>query len=262
MSDYTLQDLDDKLDELQNQDYISDHNYSVIEDMTGRLKADPDVSNDRIYKYLYTYKTLLKKYIDFPLDTPSKEEMRKAIGNIEASDYSQWTKQDWRKIIKRTLRTLYDDETDRLQEITQILNARFMKSYKSIERKKEIETLEPQEILKMSESADHPRESLMPVFFFESGARISEILGVTIADVQLHPDYAEVEFESLKNDKGPRELVLTKSVDLLRNWLEIHPRRNDSEAPLFVNIGHGKGSSVGEPMTQSNCLKIHRKLAE
>lgn len=260
--DYTLQDLDDKLDELQNLEYISDHNFSVIEDMTGRLKADPDVSNNRIYKYLYTYKTLFKKFIDFKLDEPSKEEMRKAVGNIEASDYSQWTKQDWRKIIKRTLRTLYDDETERPKEITQILNARFMKGYKSIERKHEIEPLKPQEVLDMSDSANHPRNMLMPVFYFESGARISEILGVTISDVQLYPDYAEVKFKSMKNDKGPRELVLTKSVDLLRKWLEIHPRRDEPEAPLFVNIGSGKGSHVGEQLTQSNSLKIHRKLAE
>lgn len=61
--DYTLQDLDDKLDEIQNLDYISDHNFSVTGDVTGRLKADSDVSNNRIYKYLYTYKTLFKKFL-------------------------------------------------------------------------------------------------------------------------------------------------------------------------------------------------------
>lgn len=86
-----------------------------------------------------------------------------------------------------------------------------MKSYKSIERKHEIEPLEPREVLDMSESADHPRSSLMPIFYFESGARISEILGVTISDIELHPDYAEVEFQSMKNDKGPRELLFQES---------------------------------------------------
>lgn len=260
--DYDLDDIEDKLEELQNLDYVSQENYQTVEEMINHLKADPNVSNNRTYKYLYTFKTLFKKFIDYDLKQADKEDMRGTIGNIEASDYSEWTKRDHRKIIKRTFRTLYPDDTDRPDRVTKILNARFMKSGSKVERQRELEPLTPEEVLKQSENANNPRDKLLPVFMFESGARISEVTSVQLRDLQIHDKYVEVKFKTLKNDKGPRELVLTRCSDLIKEWLKYHPRSDDPEAPLFVNIGGGKGSRKGDKLTGSNAQERLRDLAD
>jgi hypothetical protein len=48
--------VQDKLKELQNLEYISEDNYQNIQEFTEYVRADTNVSNQRIYKYLCTFK--------------------------------------------------------------------------------------------------------------------------------------------------------------------------------------------------------------
>jgi integrase/recombinase XerD len=260
-TDHTLQDINDKLDELQNLEYISDQNYQLIEEFSQHLKADSDITNDRIFKYLYMYKTLFKKFIDFPLDEAEKKDIRLAVGELESSEYSDWSKKDFKTAIRKFYKVYYESEVDRPKRIKRILNSSFMKSPRSVENQRNIEPLEPDEVLKMCRLADNPRNSLIPMFFFESGARINEILGVKLSDIEMNEKYAEVTFHTSKNDKGDRTLVMTRCVDLLRKWIEYHPQNHKDNAYLFVNLGGARGSKKGDQMTDKNTNKILKRLA-
>jgi site-specific recombinase XerD len=264
---YTKQDVQDKLEKVQNQEYVSVHNSELLEEFINYIRADHNVSTNRQYKYLTGFKTLFKKFIDFPLDDTSKRELRQTIGKIRGSEYSEHTKRDFKVYIKKFYNTYYEDEVDRPDWVKRILGAQFMKLNSNPSRQTEIEALTPEEIMSMVEAADKTRSKLLPLFLFETGARISEITGnnpsntIKLKHIDLKQKYAEVTIHTLKNDKEPRKLQLTRCVGLLQRWLEEHPEKDNSEAQLFVNIESSNTGVKGKSMSSEYISKILRRLA-
>lgn len=263
----------DKLEELKTLEYISEENFSNIQEFTEHVRADTEVSNQRIYKYLCTFKVLCKEYLDFNIKQASKKEWRKAAGKINNSDKSPHTTRDYIVTAKKYYNTVYEEETERPKRVKKILNASFMSTNSPKGRKREYEALTPDQIMDMVEEASNPRNKLLPLFLFETGARIGEVLGmngaegIRLNDIELKEKYAEVEIETLKKkeangDYPTRTLPLTRSVDLLQKWLEQHPRKNEGEAHLFCNLRAGRGTERGDRMAYRNVNKTLDKLAE
>lgn len=271
MSNYTEEDVDRKLEELRSIDEISDRNKDLLKEFIYYLSASDTTSPDREYKYCYLFKSLLtsnnktgEPFITFDLDTASKKQMMYAVRKIKSSEYSDWSKSDFLTAIRRLLTTLYEDKKERPDNIRRILDAEYMKKRGSkIERKREIEVLEPEEVLRISEEATNPRDRLLPLFLYETGARIGEVLSIKVGDVKMHQKYGEVKIKTLKNNKGPRVIVLTQCVGILRDWLETHPNP-EVDSHLFSNISRrgGNGGKRGKQMTNANVYKTLKKLGE
>jgi site-specific recombinase XerD len=264
--------VQDKLKELQNLEYISEDNYQNIQEFTEYVRADTNVSNQRIYKYLCTFKVLFKDYIDFDLKEADKKQWRKAAGKINNSDKSPHTTRDYIVTAKKYYNTVFETQTERPDRIKKILNSSFMSTNSPSGRKREYEALTPEQVMQMSQEAKNPRDRLLPVFLFETGCRVGELLGlkdaegVKLDDVQLKQKYAEVEIETLKKkeasgDYPTRSLPLTRCMDLLQKWLEEHPAQEDDKH-LFVNLNAGQGSSIGDSMAYRNVNRTLDKLAE
>jgi hypothetical protein len=49
--------IKDKLEKLENLEYISENNYQNIEEFIEYVRADTNISNQRIYKYLCSSKS-------------------------------------------------------------------------------------------------------------------------------------------------------------------------------------------------------------
>ncbi|MFB6245645.1 MAG: tyrosine-type recombinase/integrase [Candidatus Nanohaloarchaea archaeon] len=270
---YQLKSVPEKLEEFQNLDYISSSNKELITDFVNYLQADPEVNDPRIYKYIGEFKVIFREYIDFNLKEANKKQMRKAVGKIRSSDKSPHTQRDYLVAIKKLYRTIWEEETERPKRVKKILNANFMKS-PSLKGNGTYNALEPDEVMAMVEVASNPRDKLLPLFFFETGARVGEIIGlrgaegIRLKDVNIEQQYADVKLEALKkgsnaNGELPtRNLPLTRCVDLLQKWLEQHPEPDNPEAHLFVNISWGRGTEPGDPMTERNVLKKLKALAK
>lgn len=265
---YTSDDINEKLEKVKDQEYVSERNAELLDEFIQYLKADSDVSSHRQAKYLTNFKTLFKKFIDFDLDQATKKDLRLMVGKLEDSDYSGWTKSDFKVAIKKFYRTIHEEETERPKRVKKILNSQFMKTGRNVENKREVVALEPEEVMELVDQAETTRNKLLPLFLFETGARVGEILGhskadtVRLGDIELKQKYAEAEIDTLKNDKGSRVLTLTKCVGLLQKWMEEHPRKDDPEAFLFVNYEDSGSGSKGDVMTRSYVSKILRRLAK
>ncbi|MFB6144404.1 MAG: tyrosine-type recombinase/integrase [Candidatus Nanohaloarchaea archaeon] len=261
MTTYNKQKVDDRLDKILKKEQISERNKKLLQKFIRYLRAEDATGSRRNHKYLSIFDSLFENYINFDLDTATKDQMRGAIGEIQAADYSDWWKADRKTALKKFYNTLWEEEMDRPDNIQRIVNAKFLKKGK-IERANEIEALTPEEVMKMSEEGLNARDRLMPLFFFETGARIGEILDIKLEDLEMTEKYAVVEVKTLKNDKGPRELALTDCIQLLQHWLEQHPAKDNPEAPLFVNLNaKGTGGYAGKKMNPSNTSQILKKLA-
>lgn len=262
---YTRTDNNERLEKFKTYEFVSERNYELFEEFIRYLQADNNVGEKRVYKYITGFKTLFRKFIDVNLDEAEKDDFRRIIARIQSSDeYSAWTKHDFKVYIKKYYRTKHEHEFDRSDRVKKILDANFMKRNGEPENEKDTEALTPSEVTDMMEEANLVRDEFMVLFFFETGARISEILGnekeepLNIGDLTMKERYLEADFTTLKNDKGDRELALNRCMELLQRWLERHPNGEDQDAPLFVNLNKGRGNV----MSKRYVAKLLRRLAE
>lgn len=268
MTGYSKNNIQERLDKLENLEYISEKNFEHLKNFIRNLQLDGNLGESRVYWYISKFKMLHKKFIDD--DTVLKEcsvdEIRNIVGRIEQTDYADWSKWGFKTALKRFFNTQYEHKFDRPKRVKKILDSDALKKRRNIENKRDTEAIEPSEIMDMVEEAENERDKLMPLFMFETGARIGEALGlrgaegIKLKDIELKQKYAKVEVETLKNkNKGSKEQQLVRSVGLLQDWLEKHPRSDDPEAHLFVNIG---SKYKGKCMSEKNFADVLRKLAE
>lgn len=271
MSKHDSNDVDERLQKLKNQDYICERNKELFTRFLHRLRAENETSSERNYKYVYTFDAIFKDFVDFPLDEASRNQMEEAVGKIHACDKSDYTKADYKVVLGKFYRTLWDNEVDRPENIQRILKSDLLKkSNHKIERQKEVEALTAEEVMNMVEEGKNPRDRLLPLFMFETGARISELLDIRLKDVELKKQFAQVTIPTRKNNKEPRTLTLTKCIGLLQDWMEKHPRKDQPDAPLLVNLTNRSWKNkaneekdyMGKQMTGPNVRTILRKLAD
>lgn len=278
--EYNQTQLENKLEDIKNLEQVSEANQEIIEEFYRYILVDDDIGNERIYKYLVTWKSLFntsEEYSnrnlipeDIKLEQATKKDVRKIVSNIKASEYSDWMKSDFKVTLKKFYNTIFEDKFERPKRVKKILDADFLKKSTNIQNKRTLEALTPTEVKEMSEQASNPRDKLLPIFMFETGARIGEIQGrnakgyecegVKLKDIDLRQKYADVEIETLKNEnKGSKNLQLIQSIGLLRDWLEAHPRKDDPEAYLFVSLGR---VHTGKKLGQKRIADILRQLAD
>jgi site-specific recombinase XerD len=109
-----------------------------------------------------------------------------------------------------------------------------------------------EECVKISEHATSLRDKALIQCQLDAGCRIGEILTVRIGEVNFN-DYGAVLNSDGKTGEAP--LILTWSAKTLAQWLNIHPFRNDKNAPLFPK----HGSARPEQLTHSAALAMLKK---
>jgi hypothetical protein len=83
--------------------------------------------------------------------------------------------------------------------------------------------------------------------------RASELLGLKIGDVHFD-EYGA--YLIVKGKTGERRIRLISSVLDLKNWLNVHPRKDDPNAPLFCSLSPNR---KGKPMRETS---LNYKLKE
>jgi site-specific recombinase XerD len=88
-----------------------------------------------------------------------------------------------------------------------------------------------EDIIRLVDACDKPRDRALIMLMWDSGARIGELLSLNIGHVQFDR-YGAVVIVTGKT--GMRRLRLISSVPDLQTWINMHPLRADANAPLFV----------------------------
>jgi len=94
---------------------------------------------------------------------------------------------------------------------------------------------EVREILRACESQ---RDRALVMVFWDSGARLNEIMDCNIGHVTFDQYGAVI---SVSGKTGRRNIRLVNSVPDLQAWINIHPLKTDPNAPLFV-VARRKGT--------------------
>lgn len=191
-----------------------------------RSRVAEGISLARMIKCLSTLK-LISKSLKKQFTEATKDDMVDLVARIEERNISQWTKRDYKIVLKRFYKWLRDSE-DYPPEVRWI---RASNNIPNKLQKKDLLTVE--EIQKIAECATNIRDKAFIWVYFESMRRLGEILSLKIGNVE----FDELGARLIVNGKVGRDnaRVITSS-PLLASWLNIHPLRNNPEAPVWVTL--------------------------
>ena len=226
---------------IENDKDISENNKKILKEFEESCKIE-ELGKLRIAKLL---NTLLKiaKWLNKDFDKVDKKDIERLIIRIQENGYSEWTKHDYKVIIKKFYSWLRD-----LEKKEYPLEVKWIKTTikKSENQNLPNEIIKPDEIDKVIEISENPRDKAFVSMLFESGCRISELLNIKIKDINFENDYAMI---NVMGKTGNREIPISKSIPLLKSWLNYHLDKENKEAYLF-------------PLEYRNSTKILKKLFE
>lgn len=213
------------------------------------------LSLPRILRYLGVLKDWAKiMNVDF--DKATKEDIIRAVRIIQENEkYRPWTKATYKIMLKRFYKWLKKME-DSPEEVKWI---------KTTLKRTETEMLNngdlitEDEVKKLINSADHPRDKAFVSALYESGARIGEIASLQIGNINLD-EYGIV--LNVNGKTGPRPIRTIASTPYLSTWLQNHPFKDDKNAPLWINIGCTNHNSMMQYWTIRAMLKRLFEKAE
>ncbi|MFH1053143.1 MAG: site-specific integrase [Candidatus Woesearchaeota archaeon] len=213
-----------------NRAKISSRNKELILKFHNDLILE-NLSKPRLINYLNKMKLICIR-LGKDLDKATIEDLKKVVGSIQQSDYSPWTKQTYKIILRKFYRWF------KKPELIDWVKTGFSKSEKKLPSEGDL--LTEKEVLKLIKCADHPRDKAFISSLWESGARISELGNLCIKNIIFDKIGTVL---TVKGKTGSRKIRLITSTPYLSTWIQNHPH-NDGESPLWVNIGSTKHNQV------------------
>jgi len=96
--------------------------------------------------------------------------------------------------------------------------------------------LTDEEILRLVDAADHPRDQAIIMLLYETACEAQEILNMKVKSIVTEKARTKV---TLSMGASARSLMIRDSVPYLQAWLNIHPLRGNPEAGLWITRQQG-----------------------
>lgn len=235
--------------ELRLHNPLSEKNKELILDFEKALFTE-GLTKIRITKYVETLRRI-GEMLGKNFDQVTKADIENFVYKLEKSDYSPWTKHDYKVVLKRFYKWLKGNNEDYPLEVKWIKTTLKTKGQLLPE-----ELVTEDEVTKLVNACDNPRDKAMIMTLYETGARIGELGSLRIKDVVFEENYARI---MLNGKTGMRRIIVVASVPYLQSWLQNHPYRNAPLSPLWINMG--TLNKYG-PMSYSALAKVLRVAAE
>lgn len=186
-------------------------------------------------KYLDKMSNILK-WVDKDFNDLTKEDVLKFMEkNVKNNPkYSEETKATHIKIFKKFMQWLkgYEDK-DYPPEVSWLrVGSNNRKRHKNPE-----DMLNDNDITKLVNVAEHPRDKALVMTLAESGCRIGELLTLTKKKICFDDKGA---YFLVDGKTGTRRVRVVNSTPYLHDWLDVHPDRDKADAPLWTNRGNMK----------------------
>lgn len=234
---------------------ILEENKKYILEFIDQLSAE-GISKVKQLKYLYTLKTLttLTK-IDFI--KADKQDIIKLMDKINKSEYKEWTKRDFKVVIKRFYRWIREKEGQEFHRGEYPVEVKWINTgKKNHNRKLPNQLLTIDDVKLLANNTNNLRDRCLIFFLYETGARIGEIMNIKIRDVEFDKYGALI---NLFGKTGARKIRIIASSPSISSWLIEHPSREKQESLLFCGLWSKKR---GEDISYNTINKMLRETKE
>ena len=185
-------------------------------------KVAEGVGVPRQEKYIRMLRLIAERYFekDYSFSSLKEEDVIAIIGKIESTSLSDWTKYDFKLVLKIFLVWLGKEETIKWMKV---------REPKTLPN----DLLTEQEVMALIDAAGNLRDKALIAALYEGGFRIGELGELKIKDVSFDR-YGAIAMVNGKT--GPRPVRLIWSMPYIAQWLEVHPLREEREAPLWIKM--------------------------
>lgn len=159
-----------------------------------------------------------------PFEDRKEADLKRYIEEINASDYADWTKRDYRVITKKFFTWLHNRE---FVDWIRLGNPKATIGPEDILNEKELSLLRF--------ACKSLRDKAAIETLYETACRPHEFLGLKKSNVTFDDYGALVHVE--KGKTGPRRIRVVNAAPLLANWIENHPLK-PRDAPLWVDLSN------------------------
>lgn len=158
------------------------------------------------------------------------KEIEGAMASLEGRGYKAHTMDAFIVSLKAFYRWLYGlDRTEALPKCV-----RWVERKRPPNRLKKENLLTEEEVNRMIKITDDPMKKAMLAVLYEGALRPEELRGIKVGDVHLNNRLVKVYVRGkMANQQGDRTVFLARSYNLVKNWLECHPNRDDPGAWLW-----------------------------
>jgi len=235
---------------------INPKNKEIIANFVKHLAAE-DLTKDRQSKYIYTTIQISRRIKNKDFTKLNKDSIEDLVGGINNSDFSEWTKRDYKIILKRLIKYIKEKEGKRYvkgcypPEVTWISTT--MKKTR-IKLPKELLTID--DIKNLAEGTLNLRDKAFILFLYESGARIGEVLNIKINDVEPDKFGARI---TLFGKTGARKIRVIASAPAISNWIKHHPTNKNNDSWLFCSLNHPNMGEQGQYFYFNKLLRVTKK---
>lgn len=180
---------------------------------------------------------LAEHYFKKDLDKVTVKDIKDVVTRLEKRpDYSVWTKQNYRAIIKKFFKWMeYGDNYKSIMEYPKTvswINTNVKK--KDQPKVQASDLLTEEEIDRLIKTAEHPRDKAFISMLYELGARIGEIGNLEIKDISKDRYSYLLDLRGKTGRRTPRIVI---SSPYIVNWLNVHPERENPHSPLWILTG-------------------------
>ena len=208
------------------------------------------LSVDRILFYanrLYPLARMLKK----PFKQATRAEIETVVAEIERNDkLSAATKGIYRVTLKKLYKWLEGNGTVYPEKVA------WIKTQNGIKKMLPEDLLTKEDVDKLVDAAENPRDKAFIAVLYESGCRIGEIASLQLKCVSFD-EYGAVLIVDGKT--GMRRVRLISSVHLLTSWLGYHMDRQNPNAYLWIKLTRQRGKPLDYDAIRIQIFKIARK---
>lgn len=227
------------------------HNAATLERYYSARVAE-GISPARIHKCLCTM-SKISKVFGMQFEQATKDDIVRLVASLESEDLADWTKRDYRVVLKHFYKWLRNWEDGTPPEVRWIKKTRGAENKRPI-LPKDLLTLE--EKLALLKATRHPRDRALLEVLMESGRRLGEILTMHIGDIGFDEEGAIL---SIHGKIGSDFSKIISSAPALAVWLNQHPLRDDPHAPVWVDI---VGKNRNRQMPYSGATTMLRNRAK
>lgn len=209
-------------------------NKEEINAILRRVQAGRNASQSTITNYTRVLKTLANflESLGKTISTASKDDLMDfSLKFKEGRVQSSWAVT--MATVKTSYRLFYDMGKHCYPDQVRWLQIGKIEAEHHLEPK---DLWQPDEIEKLVVAAGTPRNMAFVKVLAESGCRISEVLNLRFADIDLSPVDAHITIkkrENLKTRGSKRVIKLYSALPELRNWVAASPNRDNMEVKVF-----------------------------
>jgi integrase/ribosomal protein L40E len=228
--------------------------YTLLEKFEHALKLN-NYSIGRIEKY-WCFLRKIHELFGKCFDAVEKKDVEDLIIKIDQnSKWSEWTKNDFKRIVKFFYRWLkYGNLEGDYPDLVKWIK---VKMKRNNERTPE-QILTKEEIELMASKAVNLRDKALVLILYESGCRVGELLNMKIKDVAFDSYGCYI---LVSGKTGWRRIrIIEYSKDLLA-WLDSHPFKTNPESYIWINLERPNPQAVIRPESINNLLKELAKKA-